>query len=95
MASKGFIPLPAGTALASRVQQYVSLLRQAKLTGDELKEIMAQAAADGATDFTANMGFPSDIQGQENAAAVQAVLSSAATDIAASGSVAQAISRFL
>lgn len=95
MAAQNYIPLPAGTPLAGKIAQYVAVLRNAVEIGNELKETMAQAAADGTAVFTANMAFPSDTQGQENAAAVRSVISSAATDIAASGAVAQAISRFL
>lgn len=95
MAAQSYIALPAGTALANKASQYVSLLRQTVAVGNELKETLAQAAADGTATVTANMGFPSDTQGQENAAAVRSVLSSSATEIAADASVAQAISRFL
>ncbi len=95
MAAQSYIPLPSSTPLATKVASYAALLRQVVQTGNELKNTMAQAAADGSANFTADMGFPSPQQGIDNAAAVQATLASAATDIAASASVAQAISRFL
>ncbi len=95
MAAQNFIPLPSGTPIANKAAQYAALLREVVQVGNELKNTMAQAHADDTATFTANMGFPSPQQGIDNAAAVQSVLASAATDIAASASVAQAISRFL
>ncbi len=95
MAAQNYIPLPSGTSLATEVAQYASLLRSVVDLGNKLKNTMAQAHADSTAVFTANMGFTGDQQGIDNAAAVQSVLASSATDIAASASVAQAISRFL
>jgi hypothetical protein len=75
--------------LNSQCRIYIDLLKQVRNAGDELKDAMAQAAADGSPAFETDMGLSA-----EDAAAVQAVLASAATDIAASNAVAQAISRF-
>ncbi len=95
MAAQNFIPLPSGTPIASKNAQYAALLREVVQVGNELKATMAQAKADGDPNFTAQLGFPATQQGTDNANALQAMLASSATDIAASSSVAQAISRLL
>lgn len=58
----------------------------------DLKEAMAQSAAGNTLD--ADFGF-TGTNGAENASAVQAMIASAVTDMAASGAIQQLISRCL
>lgn len=94
MPAPSYIPITGSTGrLNSQCRQYIDVLRQVLELGTDLKNAMAQAAGNQAT-FAVNMGFTNDQAGLDAANAVQAVLASSATDIAASGAVAQAISRF-
>ncbi len=95
MAATNYILITGSTGgFSGKLRQWIDALITVKNLGNELKDTMAQASGDGAGALAVAMGFANDQQGQDNAAAADAAISSCVTDINNSAAVTNAIARF-